>query len=95
MTTATQSPSRERAEKRRRRFRGARSTRAQRELMKAGNPMEKVHAKYRTKIVFHCHHRCYLCGGFVAKGGGCPGVKQSNPKSTPICWRTKGTADNR
>ena len=64
-----------------------RSTPDQLELMKAGSPMEQVHARFRTRIVFHCHHRCFVCRRFIANegAGACSGVRQSNPRGTPVC----------
>jgi len=81
------------AEARRRRFRAKHSTPAQRKLMAAGDPMTAIREKFSSRIVQHCHHRCFLCGRFLGSGGGCPGVKQSNPLGTPVCWETaKATA---
>lgn len=88
MTTSLTKPTaRELDESRRRRFWAKHSTPAQLAEMAASTPMAKVHAKFRTRIVYHCHHRCFVCSRFIANegAGACPGVKQSNPRSTPAC----------
>ena len=89
-TTAkpTRKPTRaELAKARRRRVAAQGSTPAQRAMMRAANPLERMREKYRERIVAGCLLACFGCRRFVGHQGGCPGVAgaQSEAKGLPVC----------